>query len=310
MSLSAVLVVKSAGRRTFAASEDRLIMIYEKRNYPAGDSFPFSAAVMGGDQGFMVHCHREMEIMLSESGSFFVSSAGQKIEVREGEILIIPPFVTHEIFPTAPENRRSVVLLDLALIGSSPWPGGDMEDMEKLPALRSCHSRSWDGETTGRVTEAVRELLKEYVRKQEGWQLAVKILVNRLLLIALREMPEAGSGADVPKDLTKLAGILGFIAVHYTGDVSLGECAKAVGFHPSYLSRFFHSRMGITFQEYVKQLRVDRAKWLLRSRDMTVTEIAFASGFRDIQNFNKMFRLVCGMTPTEFREREGAGRSG
>ncbi len=46
--------------------------------------------------------------------------------------------------------------------------------------------------------------------------------------------------------------------------------------------------MGITFQEYVKRLRIDRAKWLLMTEKLPVMEVCYQSGFRDIKTFNKV----------------------
>ena len=61
--------------------------------------------------------------------------------------------------------------------------------------------------------------------------------------------------------------------------------------------------MGITFQEYIKRLRIDRAKWLLITTEkLLVTEVCVQSGFRDIKTFNKLFKKECGMSPTEFRK--------
>ena len=91
--------------------------------------------------------------------------------------------------------------------------------------------------------------------------------------------------------------------MHYYKDITLQSCADEVGFNSTYLSRYFSSAMGITFQEYIKRLRIDRAKWLLITTEkLPVTEVCVQSGFRDIKTFNKLFKKECGMSPTEFRK--------
>ena len=86
-------------------------------------------------------------------------------------------------------------------------------------------------------------------------------------------------------------------------DVRLVEAAAACGISPGHLSRLFHQSTGLTFQEYVRRFRLDRACELLSTTSQPVTTIAFESGFQSISQFNRSFRAVHGESPLEYRKK-------
>lgn len=101
----------------------------------------------------------------------------------------------------------------------------------------------------------------------------------------------------------KLREILTYIDHNYTGEISLHACVEHFGYSSGYFSEYFSSRMGISFQETVKTLRVEKAQWLLMTEDLPITGIGYQSGFRDIHTFNRLFRRQCGISPRKFRKR-------
>jgi AraC-like DNA-binding protein len=87
----------------------------------------------------------------------------------------------------------------------------------------------------------------------------------------------------------------------------LTDVARACGVSPSHLSRVFHQSTGLTLSDYLARLRVDHAVELLRDPRRTVTEAAFASGFRSLSQFNRTFKRLAGCTPTGFRNSSARG---
>jgi len=83
------------------------------------------------------------------------------------------------------------------------------------------------------------------------------------------------------------------------GEVSLTEIARLVGVRSERLSRLFHASLGITFSEYLNQVRLDRCRELLRDTSKRITECAFESGFQSISQFNRRFKQAEGRTPGE-----------
>ena len=88
-----------------------------------------------------------------------------------------------------------------------------------------------------------------------------------------------------------------------TQEVRLSEAAAACSFSPGHLSRLFHQSTGLTFQEYVKRFRLEKACELLASTDQSVTRIACDAGFQSISQFHRSFKAVYGEPPTAWRRK-------
>lgn len=77
----------------------------------------------------------------------------------------------------------------------------------------------------------------------------------------------------------------------------LPELARRAGMHPSYFSEKFRQRTGQTFTDFLAALRVERARQLLRFTGLPISEIAFASGFRSLSQFNRTYKRNTGHPP-------------
>ncbi|SRR6266404_456232 len=87
----------------------------------------------------------------------------------------------------------------------------------------------------------------------------------------------------------------------FASALSLADIAKTTGVHPLHLARVFRQFEGCTIGEYIRNLRVDYAARQLCSSKISLSELALDSGFCDQAHFSKTFRLVMGMTPSQYR---------
>lgn len=87
----------------------------------------------------------------------------------------------------------------------------------------------------------------------------------------------------------------------YAEDIKLQGIADELSIHPVWLSQLFKKETGINFLDYVTDLRIRKAKELLRGSSMKVYEIAESVGYSDIHYFGKLFKKKTGLTPKEFR---------
>jgi AraC-like DNA-binding protein len=94
-----------------------------------------------------------------------------------------------------------------------------------------------------------------------------------------------------------------YIHKHYREALGLTEVARVAGFAPNYFSALFKQREGMTFERYIRQLRIERAKQLLVSSDLDMQRVAQLSGFGTRQYLSRMFKKALGSTPGEFRSR-------
>ena len=89
----------------------------------------------------------------------------------------------------------------------------------------------------------------------------------------------------------------------YALKLTLEEVAEYAGYSPTYFSRIFREDTGMTFKEYLNELRIEKSKTLLLTSGMTVTEISSMLGFNDQSYFCKIFKQSTGVTPDKFRKR-------
>lgn len=87
----------------------------------------------------------------------------------------------------------------------------------------------------------------------------------------------------------------------FTQPLTLMDIARAVSVHPVHLAREFHRRLGCTVGQQVRRLRVEEACRLLAETTDSLAEIALNTGFSDQSQFSKTFRLIAGVTPSEYR---------
>jgi two-component system, response regulator YesN len=69
-----------------------------------------------------------------------------------------------------------------------------------------------------------------------------------------------------------------------------------------HFSRTFKNAMGVTFQKYLNERRVEKAKDMMKNSRLTITEIAFFVGYADMTNFTRMFRKETGYTPSQYKK--------
>ena len=95
---------------------------------------------------------------------------------------------------------------------------------------------------------------------------------------------------------------IAYISAHLTEEFGETDLAEISRLSPSGFSRSFRRHTGMGLSEYVNRLRINLACQLMMSEDaMSITEICFASGFRNISNFNRQFLRQKGLRPSHFR---------
>ena len=81
-----------------------------------------------------------------------------------------------------------------------------------------------------------------------------------------------------------------------------GSIAQAVNFSPSYVSRRFKEEVGVSLMTYISEQRIQTAKRLLSTTEMSVREVASYVGIPDWNYFTKLFKKSAGCTPSEYHK--------
>lgn len=83
--------------------------------------------------------------------------------------------------------------------------------------------------------------------------------------------------------------------------LTLSRAAERANMSPCYFSTMFKKATGVPFVGYVARMRVEKARKLLADPQARISEVAFAAGFGSIPRFNRVFKKVAGMSPTQYR---------
>jgi len=121
----------------------------------------------------------------------------------------------------------------------------------------------------------------------------------RLLSNVQMQGEEDASGDD------RIGEIVDRVSAEIATPVSARELAEELGMSESRFSRQFRRVTGNNFTDFVNRIRVNRACQLLMNTDRPVTLICYEVGYQNVANFNRRFRDIKGMTPTEFRQQAG-----
>lgn len=99
--------------------------------------------------------------------------------------------------------------------------------------------------------------------------------------------------------------IKSFICQHISEEITLQVIADRFFYNPSYLSRLFKSKLNKNFIAFLTEIRIRYARQYLEDPQYLVTDVCAMCGYKSYKHFVKMFRLITGMTPTEYRKRLG-----
>lgn len=97
---------------------------------------------------------------------------------------------------------------------------------------------------------------------------------------------------------------LDFIESNYSGRISQKELARRLEISPEYFSYLFTKCVGMTFSEFLRRFRIERAKALYDSGECPKSDVPYQVGFTDPKYFNQVFRTVTGMTASEYLHRQ------
>lgn len=110
------------------------------------------------------------------------------------------------------------------------------------------------------------------------------------------------SHAEIPVTSRRVQKIKDYIDAHYREEIRMETLATMVGMTPNALSRFFKQRTNRSISSYINEVRIGQATQLLIENTMAINEVSYKCGFNTLSNFNRTFKSVKGMSPTEFRE--------
>ncbi len=261
------------------------------------DDFPIRITVATGAQAYIYHWHDAVEILYGLEGCTTVGIMDRPYQLQESDILVIGAGENHCLFPSDYRARRLVVMVEPSFLFGQKAFAEDRQCFQQIEK----HSALWSPESKEKVRDCLSAIYREYYRQEKGWKEHIFGQLMLLASIALRELPKTEPKRRPQQD-DVLRQILAYLSEHYLEQLTLESCAASLGFNPSYLSSLFKQKTGASFHQYLLNLRLNKAEWLLAHSEIPVALVAEESGFASDKTFYRVFREKYGISPTRYRK--------
>ena len=257
------------------------------------------------DFSFPVHMHEAWELTFIQGGKGLTRIMGDSVEtIDDLEVVLLTQYNMRHAWrtdKTVPQNVREVKMQFYDdLISQQALRKRHLKEIALL-FERAKRGLTFSEETKKRVAEKIDLMLAT----EDHFEQLLRFM-NILHILSLDTESRvlcSESFAEVKnkQETSKLHRLIEYLRQHYQETVRLSELAKMVGMTEVSLSRYFKRSTGVTLSDYLIGLRVGHASRLLVDTDLTVNEIAYACGFNNISNFNRLFRKNRGCTPQQLR---------
>ncbi len=152
---------------------------------------------------------------------------------------------------------------------------------------------------TGITSEKVLLHEKAYISLIERSQSLIEL--SQAMDVLIENAVQAISKYNNINHINVIAKVSNYISANLSENIKLSEVAEYVGLSPNYFSSLFKKEMHISFADYVNQMRIKESKYLLKTTDYSIAEIAAAVGYSNQNYFTTIFKKVCDITPKQFR---------
>ena len=246
------------------------------------------------------HWHKAVELLLFVKGKVYCNFENAKLQFKKGDIALINSHEVHEtkcsrnaiylvihIDPTV--MCRYVPTFDQLRFSLAHDP----EDQEKAEAFAQVRMHMQE---ILKLTEDETDSAAKLERQARLFALAYLLVKHFSQPLAVEESRLQRS------DMTRLEPLLEHIQLHHAEELPLDEAVSFMGLNKEYFCRLFKKNMGVSYLQYVYQIRTTAVCRELETTEDPIGEIAERNGFRDPKMLNQYFREIYGCTPSEKRK--------
>lgn len=246
-----------------------------------------------------MHMHREFELFQVIEGRMEINSRGATHIIGEGEFCLLNPRQGHEMHSVLAGPVRIMPLQVAPNFWARPYPQLSNVEFDTLAITESL------GDSLETVRQHYFEAGRAYLLQEPYYELTCSAQINLIMKLLLERVPWhylTENEKEQKKGLsTRIGRIIQHIETNYTQKLLLKDICAEEGLSLHYMSHYFSKHFNMSFQEYVKLLRFQRAKLLAERTDMKLTDIALSSGFSDIRYLNSAFQEFLGMGLADYR---------
>lgn len=248
------------------------------------------------------HYHKEMEILAVHSGSLEVHIEEEVYEMKSGDVVVIGPSQLHR------DRNHEALHYTVLQFDIHPY-----FDQSTLPYIRFFSNNSTplsrlnyifaNPEVRSSVHDCVAEIYMESEQKTEGYEIAVNLLIKKILLTLLRKDTNKVLSAQQNPDILRLKPVLDYVERHSDDKISVEDASRLVSMSYHYFVKFFRRTMGVSFTDYVNYKKIKKAERILLTRKMTIASVGECIGMPNMAHFYKMFKKYNQCSPSEYRRK-------
>ncbi len=252
-------------------------------------------------ESYPSHWHTAIEILMPLQNTYEVTCNNTLYTLMNHDILFINSGVIHSMSALAGE--RLIFQVDRSLL--QPALSLLPPDQTSLSSVILVRGEE-DLEIHERLKKLLLSILDEYRQPTAFSGMMIYSMFVEIFALLCRKSAQntfiLENTNNRQKEYTeKFMQICDYIKNHCTEDLHLESMANLAGFSKYHFSRLFKDYTGMSFYRFLNIKRIELAETLLMDPEKLVTQVAMQAGFSNLTSFIRMFKLIRGRTPTDFR---------
>ncbi len=249
-----------------------------------------------GQKEPFLHWHDRFEMIVMDEGVHQFSLNGERVTVTAGDVVIINPGVLHEGMAGEGGSAYRVIAFEL------------LDHLAKDPVAAVALQPLVSGAVTFAAVihedSTLRALADNLcIDYEQGGKWCSLLLLHHLYeLLAYLCEHYLVACATPPLAENRLREVTEYITQHFCEDLTTRELCRYFGFEESYFCRLFRQVTGLRTTEYIRVLRLEKARRQLKNSMASVTEVALDCGFSDANYFARCFKKHYGMSAGDYRK--------
>ncbi|WP_028295270.1 AraC family transcriptional regulator [Olivibacter sitiensis] len=248
------------------------------------------------------HYHPEVELVYVSKGQGTQFIGDSTKNFRGGQLILLGAYLPHYWHFDLSQHPET----DVKVIHFHPhfW-GKDFLLLPENQAIYQLLLRAKRGLEIGGVSKTTCVNLINQMTECSSNRKIIYLL-QLLTELSIEEQLDPICGAAFQPTLEKsedkrISTIYEYSMAHFKEKIGIGEVADKVGLSPHSFCRYFKSRTGKTYTRFLLEIRIGHACNLLLSRELSIKEVGFESGFFNITSFHKIFKEIKGLSPLVYR---------
>ncbi len=251
------------------------------------------------------HWHSQVEFLYVEKGEITCCVNTSSILLKEHEGIFINSKESHSILRNVGAGRIKTILLPAEFVFDTnnyfyKECIKPIAHQEQYQYIRLTGEKDWQKDILSELEKLRCYCEKNIAKKMSAVIFSVCRIWEKLASFR-QEIPVTDPSQVRSPSQIRLQQMLSFIRHHYSEPITLGDIAGAANISQSEAARCFKKNLDVTPFNYLIQYRLEVAKAMLQSSEMSITEIAMQCGFDSVSYFDRVFRKYYWLTPKEFR---------